>query len=139
MRLIALFALVTCSTFAAAPEDAIKKVLDDQVAAWNRADIDTFMIGYDNSPDTTFVGKSVQRGWEAVRKNYHERYGNPDKMGHLDFSDIEVKMLGSDYATVLGKFHLKRTDAGGGEAGGIFTLLFHKTKNGWRIIQDHTA
>jgi uncharacterized protein (TIGR02246 family) len=125
--------------FAPSPDTEIRKVLDDQVAAWNLGDIDTFMEGYDKSPDTTFVGKTVQRGWETVRLNYHERYPSTEKMGVLDFSGIEVKMLGSDYATVLGKFHLKRNAAGGGDASGIFTLLFHKTASGWRVIQDHTS
>jgi ketosteroid isomerase-like protein len=60
-------------------------------------------------------------------------------MGTLDFSGLEIKMLGSDYATVLGRFHLKRNAAGGGDANGVFTLLFQKTKAGWRVIQDHTS
>jgi uncharacterized protein (TIGR02246 family) len=125
--------------YAASPETEIHKVLDDQVAAWNKGDIDTFMAGYENSPATTFVGTSVQRGWETVRRNYHERYPNRDKMGTLDFSGLEIKMLGNDYATVLGRFHLKRNAAGGGDANGVFTLLFQKTKAGWRVIQDHTS
>jgi uncharacterized protein (TIGR02246 family) len=124
---------------AASPEQPIHQVLDDQVAAWNRGDIDVFMHGYDNSPNTTFVGKSVQRGWETVRKNYHERYPTKTNMGTLVFSDLEIKMLGPDYASVLGRFHLARTSAGGGEASGIFTLLFHKSSAGWRIMLDHTS
>jgi uncharacterized protein (TIGR02246 family) len=123
----------------ASPETEIRKVLDDQVVAWNKGDIDSFMTGYDNSPNTTFVGATVQRGWETVRRNYHERYPNRDKMGTLDFSGIEIRMLDADYATVLGKFHLKRNTAGGGDANGVFTLLFHKVPAGWRVIQDHTS
>ena len=138
MRRLA-FLLLAFSCFAQSPDSAIRKVLDDQVAAWNRGDIDSFMTGYDNSPDTTFVGKTVQRGWEMVRQNYHTRYPTKQNMGKLDFSHIEIKLLGTDYATVLGNFHLERTKAGGGEASGVFTLLFHKTTAGWRVIQDHTS
>jgi uncharacterized protein (TIGR02246 family) len=134
-----MFVLAFLLLLAASPETEIHKVLDEQVAAWNKGDIDAFMAGYENSPDTTFVGSSVQRGWETVRRNYHERYPNRDKMGTLDFSGIEIKLLGSDYATVLGKFHLKRNSAGGGDANGVFTLLFQRTKAGWRVIQDHTS
>jgi uncharacterized protein (TIGR02246 family) len=114
-------------------------VLDDQVAAWNRGDIDTFMIGYNNSPETTFVGSRVDHGWEDVRRRYHERYPTAEKMGKLDFQDIQVQLLGSDYANVIGTFHLARSAAAGGEAKGVFTLLFRKTASGWRIIQDHTS
>ena len=124
---------------AQSPADSIRKVLDDQVTAWNRGDIDTFMTGYDNTPKTTFIGSGIQHGWENVRKNYHERYSSTERMGKLDFSGIEIEMLGSDYANVVGHFHLARTAQAGGEAKGIFTLLFHKTAAGWRIIQDHTS
>jgi hypothetical protein len=37
-------------------QQAIRKVLDDQTAAWNRGDIPTFMTGYWNSDKTEFVG-----------------------------------------------------------------------------------
>jgi uncharacterized protein (TIGR02246 family) len=138
MRHLTLF-LLAVACLAQSPADSIRKVLDDQVAAWNRGDIDTFMIGYDNSPKTAFIGSSVQLGWENVRKNYHQRYPTPAKMGKLDFSGIEINLLGADYANVVGKFHLARTKEGGGDASGVFTLLFHKTPAGWRIIQDHTS
>jgi uncharacterized protein (TIGR02246 family) len=131
--------LFTAICLAQTPAAGIRTVLDNQVAAWNRGDIDSFMRGYDNSPETTFIGKSVQRGWQTVRRTYHERYPTPEKMGTLDFSAIEVQPLGADYANVIGKFHLRRTEAGGGDASGVFTLLFHRTKEGWRIIQDHTS
>ena len=136
-RLIFLVFASVC--LAQTPADSIRKVLDEQVAAWNRGDLDTFMIGYDNSPQTAFIGSSIQHGWENVRKNYHERYPSTEKMGKLDFNGIEVNMLGTEYANVVGHFHLARTAQGGGEAKGIFTLLFHKTAAGWRIIQDHTS
>jgi ketosteroid isomerase-like protein len=121
------------------PADSIRKVLSDQVEAWNRGDIDAFMVGYDNSPNTAFIGSSVQHGWESVRRNYHDRYPTNEKMGKLDFSGLEVTLLGTDYANVVGKFHLARSAEGGGDAKGVFTLLFHKTPAGWRIIQDHTS
>jgi ketosteroid isomerase-like protein len=117
MRYLALV-LFAFTCLAQSPADSIRKVLADQVAAWNRGDIDTFMLGYDNSPKTAFIGKTVQHGWEEVRRNYHERYPTPEAMG---------------------KFHLARTAQGGGDASGVFTLLFHRTPAGWRIIQDHTS
>ena len=47
--------------------------------------------------------------------------------------------MGADYAMVIGRFHLARKREAGGEASGIFTLLFHKTGQGWKIILDHTS
>jgi ketosteroid isomerase-like protein len=97
------------------------------------------MTGYEDSPDTTFVGSAVTRGYANVLGRYLKSYPTKEKMGTLNFSDIEIRMLGSEYASVLGKFHLERTKEGGGPAQGIFTLLFKKTSAGWKIIQDHTS
>lgn len=117
---------------------AIRKVMDDQAAAWNRGDIDAFMsIGYWQSEKLTFVsGTKVTRGWQQTLDNYKKGYDSRAKMGILTFSDLEITLLGKDAAVVLGSWSLKReTDAPGGK----FTLTFRKFKEGWRIIMDHTS
>jgi ketosteroid isomerase-like protein len=125
--------------FADSSEQAIRHVLDDQVQAWNRADVDAFMTSYENSPNTLFIGKTVRRGYEAVRRRYHEEYGTPEKMGKLVFSDLSLTPLGVDYASVTGSFHLTRTASGGGNASGVFSLVFRRTPKGWKIMLDHTS
>ncbi|MDQ6706622.1 MAG: nuclear transport factor 2 family protein [Acidobacteriota bacterium] len=124
---------------AQSPDGAIRRVLRDQVAAWNRGDAAAFMLGYDNSPRTTFVGKEVTRGYAQVLARYRERYPTKDNMGTLAFSDLEISPLGDGYASVLGRYHLSRSAAAGGEGQGIFTLLFKRTTAGWKIILDHTS
>ncbi|MBX7055391.1 MAG: DUF3225 domain-containing protein [Pyrinomonadaceae bacterium] len=117
---------------------AIRKVMDDQAAAWNRGDIDAFMsIGYWQSEKLTFIsGTKVTRGWQQTLDNYKKGYDSRAKMGILTFSDLEITLLGKDAAVVLGSWSLKReTDAPGGK----FTLTFRKFKEGWRIIMDHTS
>jgi ketosteroid isomerase-like protein len=115
----------------------IRAVLEEQREAWNRADIESFMKGYWHSADLTFSGTSgVTRGWEPVMQRYRERYRDAQAMGHLDFTDIEVHRLGQDAAFVLGRWHLKRaTD----ELGGVFTLVFQRFPEGWKIVHDHTS
>jgi len=131
--------LAALPLLAASPEQDIRKVLDDQVAAWNRGDIPAFMVGYDKSASTTFVGTAITKGHAEVLANYKKRYPTRAKMGTLRFSDLETRMLGPDYASVIGRFHLDRGADAGGEAAGIFTLLFHKTADGWKVILDHTS
>jgi ketosteroid isomerase-like protein len=131
--------LVVLPLLAASPEQEIRKVLDDQVSAWNRGDIPGFMDGYDKSESTTFVSGTVTRGHAQVLAGYLKRYPTQEKMGTLRFSDLEIHALGSDYASVLGRFHLERSKEASGEAAGIFTLLFHKTTQGWKVILDHTS
>ena len=123
----------------ASEEVAVKKVLDDQVKAWNRGDLDEFVKGYLNSPDITFVGKAVSRGYQGVLDRYRANYGDKQRMGTLRFDEVEVKMLGKDHALILGRFALDRTAAGGGPASGRYSLVARKTKDGWKLIHDHTS
>jgi len=125
--------------FADSSGQAIRRVLSNQEQAWNGGDIDAFMNGYDNSPDIIFMGKTVQRGYGAVRGRYHQQYPTPEKMGKLRFSDLSIRLLGADYASVTGAFHLTRAASAGGNASGVFSLLFQRTPAGWKIILDHTG
>ena len=122
----------------AADKAAINKILHDQETDWNKGDIDDFMRGYNNSPETTFIGKTIQRGYEAILQRYKTAYANRDAMGKLEFSEMSLQMLGPDHAVVVGKFHLARGAAGGGDASGIYSLIFEREAEGWRIILDHT-
>ncbi len=131
--------LVALPLLAASPEQAIRQVLDDQVAAWNRGDIRGYMDGYDKSDATTFVSATVTKGHARVLAGYLKRYPTRQKMGTLKFSGLDVRPLGADYAAVIGRFHLDREAEAGGESAGTFTLLFHKTGQGWKIILDHTS
>jgi ketosteroid isomerase-like protein len=124
---------------AAADQTAIRKVLDAQVEAWNRGDVTTFMQGYDNAPTTTFVGKSIAHGYADVLARYQKNFGSHDKMGTLNFTDIEITPLDPQISTVTGRYHLARTSSGGGDASGIFSLVFKKTPAGWKIVLDHTS
>jgi ketosteroid isomerase-like protein len=106
-------------------EVAIRAVMAAQVAAWNKGDVVTFMQSYENSPDTT--------------------YTNAAQMGTLTFSNIEVRLLpGScgavEYAVITGNFHLDRTQKGAAtKDDGIFSLVWHKGPDGWKIVLDHTS
>ena len=117
---------------------AVRAVLDAQVAAWNRGDIDGFMEGYARSADTVFVsGDSVTHGWQTVLDHYKKGYDSREKMGTLTFSDLEITPMGDEIAVVLGSWRLKRAND---EPHGRFTLIFRKTKqHWWKIVHDHTS
>jgi ketosteroid isomerase-like protein len=145
---LSLFVLTCGIAHADAPDEAaIRGVLDAQVAAWNRGDVVTFMQGYQNSPATTFVGKTIAHGYADILARYQKIYSDKDKMGQLAFTDLEVRQLDAHFATVTGHFHLARSAAAGGDAQGIFSLVFEKTaaesaeksEGGWKIILDHTS
>jgi uncharacterized protein (TIGR02246 family) len=116
---------------------AIRAVIDAQCDAWNRGDIAGFMEGYARSDDTVFVsGDSVTHGWQTVLDRYQKSYNSREKMGTLTFSDMETRIIGNDAAVVLGRWHLKRA---ADEPHGRFSLIFRLTKQGWRIVHDHTS
>jgi ketosteroid isomerase-like protein len=116
----------------------IRKVLEDQTAAWNRGDLDAFMsIGYWRSERLKFIsGDKITTGWQQTLDNYRRTYSTREKMGVLTFSDLEIEVLAKDAAVVHGSWRLKRESD---EPKGKFTLVFRKLKEGWRIVTDHTS
>jgi ketosteroid isomerase-like protein len=117
---------------------AILAVLDNQVAAWNRHDLEAFMAGYRNSEKLSFFSGGIKTsGWQTTLERYRSRYQSEGReMGHLDFTELEVEPLGPDTAFVRGHWHLKMSN---GDQGGLFTLIFRKFGDGWKIIHDHTS
>ena len=122
----------------AAVTKAILAVLDTQVAAWNRHDLEGFMAGYRNSETLSFYSGGIKSsGWTTTLERYRNRYqGEGREMGHLEVSDLEVEPLGPDSAFVRGHWNVKMTNS---EQGGLFTLIFRKFPDGWKIIHDHTS
>jgi len=126
-------------------EAAIRTVLAAQVAAWNHADIPTFMQSYENSPETAFIGAQVRKGYGPILERYTKAYASPEQMGTLTFSNLEVRLLpGScgavEFAVATGNFHLERTAKGEAKKDdGIFSLVWRKGPRGWKILLDHTS
>jgi beta-aspartyl-peptidase (threonine type) len=117
----------------------IAQVLQTQVEAWNRQDLEGFMAGYWNSPDLTFFsGAHESKGWQAALDRYKTTYqGAGHEMGKLEFSNLRIEMLGPDAAFVRGEFHLTMRD--GKTPHGLFTLVFRRFSDGWKIVHDHSA
>jgi uncharacterized protein (TIGR02246 family) len=115
------------------------KVLTMQERAWNQANIEAYASGYKNSPDTLFIAGSVNRGYQQILDDYKHNYPTKEAMGTLTFSDLEPHVLDDKFAVVLGKYHLERGKKVGGSADGLFSLVFEKTDEGWKIIVAHTT
>lgn len=131
------FIIVTTATAQLKDESAIKKTLNEQLAAWNAGDVNRFMATYWQSDSLMFIGKKgVTYGWQNTLENYKKNYPDTAAMGKLDFTIIETKRLSVLYFFVVGKWHLTRSI---GDVGGHFTLLFKKVKNKWMIVADHSS
>jgi ketosteroid isomerase-like protein len=139
LTLLTLAVSVRLSAQTSVSEDdtAVRKVLADQAAAWNRGSVDEFMKSYWNDDSLMFVGQSgITYGYAPSLAHYKATYNDADKMGTLFFSLLEVKKLSDTYCFVIGKWFLKRK---AGDVGGVFSLLFRKIGGHWLIVVDHTS
>jgi len=141
--LVGIIAALAVSSIGQDAEDgartAIRKMMEQQQAAWNRKDLEAFMSGYWNSPDLTFFsGAREAKGWQAALDRYKKAYqGAGHEMGRLEFANLRIEMLCPDAAFVRGEFRLTMSD--GKKPQGLFTLVLRKFPEGWKIVHDHSA
>lgn len=117
----------------------IRQVLDDQVAAWNRGDLDVYMAGYWKSPELSFYsGNDVTKGWQPTLDRYRKRYQSEGKaMGQLSFADVHIEPLSQTQAIAKGRWKLTLPD--GKTPEGLYTLLMKRVDGQWRVVHDHTS
>ena len=118
--------------------DVVKVVLA-QEKAWNAGNLEDYVKGYKDSPDTIFIGAQISRGYAQILEDYRHNYATRASMGTLAFSELEVHALSDTYVVCLGKYHLDRSKKDGGNADGTFSLVVEKTSDGWKIVLDHTS
>ena len=118
---------------------AIQQVLERQQDAWNHHDLEGFMAGYWNSSQLTFFsGAKLTSGWQSTIERYRKTYQSEgQEMGKLDVSDLNIQPLAPDAAFVRGAWRLTMPD--GKTPHGLFTLIFSKLPEGWKIVHDHTS
>jgi uncharacterized protein (TIGR02246 family) len=116
---------------------AIRKVITDMEAAWNRGDFRGYMDGFLN-PGVVFVSKGrFQDGWQGALDHYVRDYGgSPEKRGRLRFFDLQVQMLAPDAAQLVSRYQLDRPDQ---PQDGINTRLMRKVGGRWVIALNHVS
>jgi len=133
--------LVACSAEPPPPEDptpALDALLRASADAWNRGDLDAFVSDYADDPITGFVsGGRVQYGHEWIRANYAPRFERGALRDSLRFENLAARALGHDHALATARYVLFRADSV--TYSGPFTLVLHRTENGWKIIHDQTG
>jgi ketosteroid isomerase-like protein len=95
------------------------------------------MDGYARTDSLRFAsGGTVRRGWQAALDGYEQGYPDRRTMGTLRFDSLDVQVLAPEWAAVFGRWRLQREED---SPDGLFTLLFHRRPDGWRIVHDHTS
>jgi ketosteroid isomerase-like protein len=116
----------------------IVKVVLTQEKAWNNGDLDAYLKGFKDSPDTVFMARQISRGFAQITEDYKHNYTSRAAMGQLAFSELEAHPISDTFAICLGRYHVERGRKDGGAADGMFSLVLEKTDAGWKIILDHT-
>jgi ketosteroid isomerase-like protein len=119
------------------PEQEIRNVLDEQVAAWNDGSLADFMDGYWQSDSLRFAsGGNIRTGWDETLAAYERGYPDRAAMGTLAFGDLDIRVLSPEWAMVFGQWELEREQD---RPSGLFTLLMQRRAEGWRVVHDHTS
>jgi len=111
-------------------------ILEQQKKLWNEGNIEGFMEYYWNSESFTFQsGNNRLQGWKKLLSRYKRNYPTGN-MGTLDFTDLMIKVLSDDFAFAIGRWKLTQKDS---SPEGLFSLIFQRMSDGWKIIHDHTS
>ena len=117
-------------------EQAIERVLTNQIKAWNRGDLEGFMKAYWDNENLTFSGGGdTTVGFEDTYANYRERYPE-GQMGKITFKDLKTEMVSKESAIVTGRFDHNLQDE---DVRGNFSLVLKSFDGQWKIIHDHTS
>ncbi len=145
MRIIFTMIFLACISFYVSAENTIKEkdvekitnLLDKQVKAWNKGNLEKFMDTYKNSEDLVMVGSGgVTYGWQSILENYKRNYPDKKAMGELRFEIVDIRSIDNNNAYAIGRFFLTRK---AGDINGIFTLVLEKSWGKWQIISDHSS
>lgn len=135
-----LLAVCLFAALAAAQPPDLERMMRTAEAAWNRGDLESFVIDYDDSAETAFIGRTVTRGnRKAILDRYRRGYPTRAAMGTLTYSQFVVRPVADGLAIMTGRFELKRSAEAGGNSTGRFTLVWKRTADGWKIIHDHSS
>lgn len=133
-----LFLLTTVQLSAQSAQEQIKTIMQRQLTAWNKGDVEGFMKGYWESDQLIFIGsKGLTYGYFQTLANYKKGYPDRDAMGYLEFQFKEFIPLGNQHLLVIGQWKISRSD--GEVLQGHFSLTWENKEEGWVIIADHSS
>lgn len=117
-------------------ETQIRAALESTAIGWNEGSLEKYLAVY--TPDATEMRATGPAGGvEAIEETMKRGFwktGRP--LQTLRYESVVVRMLGKQGALVTGNYIL--TGGNIPKRKGWFTSVWRKTKNGWRMIHDHS-
>jgi uncharacterized protein (TIGR02246 family) len=118
-------------------ESEIRAVLKMTAVGWNEGSLEKYLAAYTPEATEMLPATGPTGGVEAIEKTMKEGFWKNGKpLQALRYESVVVRMLGKENALVTGKFVLSGGDRP--DRSGWFTSVWTKTKNGWRMIHDHS-
>lgn len=135
---LATLAMLIAGPAVAAPRDEAMRALEEQMAAWNRGDLESALGAYWDSPEMLWVNKGgVERGFrpfaEAMRKDHAS---NPAAMGRYDGTILEARDLAPDTALIVVRWSIT---SAGKKMGGVSTQIWRPVDGRWRAVFEHAS
>lgn len=137
----ALAMMLAAAALAQAPAtDSRAEVLalvEQSARDWSRGDIEAFCAVY--AEDALFISPTgITRGRQAVLDRYRDRYKGPSGMGTLSFEILDARVSPGPppgtSVSVTARWRLTYPDKP--EASGLTLIVWHRTTEGWRLVQD---
>lgn len=124
---------------AQAGEDEIRAEVGRYVAAINRGDARAVAALYVNDPGSSSVGDGdIHRGWDRIAQLLGEAYERAGSI-RMTTDSVTVFRLGSNAAIAVLRYQWLFGRASSQPVTGAMTLVYTRTRQGWRVAHDHTS
>jgi uncharacterized protein (TIGR02246 family) len=120
-------------------EDQIRTEVARYATAVNSGDPQRVAALYLNDPRASTVGDGqIYRGWERIGELLREVYAQAGTI-RMTTDSVEVMRLSNDAAVAVVRYQWVFGRSNGQPLNGAMTLVYTRTRRGWRVAHDHTS
>jgi ketosteroid isomerase-like protein len=123
-------------------QDDIKSINDTLIKMldrWNAHDLDGYLSAYWDSPELLVIIQEEQyQGWQSLKAAYKTGYADPNTMGVVQPSRIQIKLIRSDLAAAVTWWTVSYSNSKVRVVGNT-TMTFQKFSEGWKIAMEHSS
>jgi ketosteroid isomerase-like protein len=118
---------------------AINDLLLRMLERWNAHDIDGYLSVYWRSPQLLVMLQEQQfQGWQSLYDTYKTGYPDPDAMGAVEPSRIQIKLVKPDVASAVTWWTVTYRQSKVRVVGNS-TMNLQKFADGWKIVLLHSS
>jgi hypothetical protein len=118
---------------------AVNDLLLNMLDRWNAHDVDGYLAVSWNSPQLLVIVQNEQyQGWQSLYDAYKSGFRDPNAMGTITPSRIQIKLVKPDMATAVTWWQVTFPTSKV-RAVGNTTMNLQKFADGWKIVLAHTS